>query len=207
MDWTAFLTSFGVSGIKFAILGFLARSIILHYLDKDVERYKTQLLQATHEHQIRFNHVYDKQAQIIAELYRKLVHAHRILGSVKLTAAKTFTAEDKQKAELAFKAYWDALSYFDEHALYFDHQVFAQVEALSTEMLKYTTFFSGLADTMERFTPEQRKRLNTEIDGRTLEGVMIDTWKTMDEKTPELLRDLMAEFRRLLGVTEGRMKS
>ena len=60
---------------------------------------------------------------------------------------------------------------------------------------------------MQGFTAEQRGRLNMEIDGPTLEGAMIDMWKTMDEKTPALLADPMAEFRRLLGVTDGQMKS
>ena len=58
MDWTTFITTLGVSGLMFTALGFLARSIILHYLSKDIENHKTNLLRTTHEHQIRFSKIW-----------------------------------------------------------------------------------------------------------------------------------------------------
>jgi hypothetical protein len=201
MDWTALLTSLGVSGVLFTAFAFLVRSIIVHFLSKDIERYKFELLKATHEHQVRFNNVYDKQAQVIAEFFGKLVEAKRWLACVKLTNSDSFTADDKENAEKAISATLDALLYFDLHSLYFEDHICEKVHALSTEMVRYTGLFSGLAEMMEGFTPEQRSRLNVKIEGAGLEKHFIDTWKAMDDKIPSLLRDLTIEFRRQLGVS------
>ncbi len=204
MDWTVFLTSVGVSGALFATFAFLTRSVILHYLSKDIDRHKAELLRTTNEHQIRFNRVYEKQAEVIAEFYRRLVTAKRLLGCLRLTDSQTLTNKDKAMAEDAFSAYWDALTYFDNHALYFDDQVCQKVLVLNMKMLKYTSFFSGLVEMMQnRFTEEERQQLNSmKIEGVGIERHLIETWKTMDDEIAPLLRDLVKEFRGLLGVID-----
>ena len=205
MDWTPFITALGVSGVMFTALGFLTRSIILHYLSKDVERYKIDLLRTTHEHQVRFNKIYEKQAEVIAELYRRLVQAHRLLGPVR--SAKNFTPEYRVAVDSAFKAYWDALGYFDDNAIYFDETVFRKVKDFSTAMLKVAGIYSGLPAILDSIgTSEEaiRRRQETEVlDGKTIDGVILEWFKSVDEKTPQLTADLLSEFRRLLGVTRG----
>jgi hypothetical protein len=184
------------------VLGFLARSIFVHYLSKDIERHKAELVRATHEHQIRFNKIYEKQAEVIAELYRRLVQAHRLLGPVRM--AKNFTPEYREAVDSAFAAYWDALRYFDDNAIYFEEGVFHKVKDFSAAMLKVAGVYGGLADMMDSLTTsEQIRKRRQEIevlDGKTLDGVILEMFKSVDEQTPQLTADLLKEFRRLLGV-------
>jgi hypothetical protein len=88
MNWLAIVLSSAVQATLIAALAFLARSIILHWLGKDLETFKTRLSanaqlaveafkgelsrEAT-EHQVRFEALHANQVAAIEALYVKLV--------------------------------------------------------------------------------------------------------------------------------------
>jgi hypothetical protein len=101
------LVAFGGNATLLVVLGFLARSLMQTLLAKDIKRFeadlqgtataqlerlksdlkaqgdiaieqlKSQLQQATIEHQIRFSKLHERRAEIIADLYRRIVLAQR----------------------------------------------------------------------------------------------------------------------------------
>lgn len=121
---TEVLTLVFTQTILLAVLGFIGRSIYLHWLSKDLERFKDQLRfqQETHlrqtqhsldllklEHQVRFSALYEKRFLKIEELHkdvRELVDA--LIESLKIDPAtrrdrimdasqKTFALYEKLK--------------------------------------------------------------------------------------------------------------
>ena len=91
MNWTSVLSVFGGSVAFFGALAWLTRSLIQHFLSKDLEKFRLQLM-AQHdialektkselqrlfrEHEIRFSHLHEKRAEIIAQLYQMTVETN-----------------------------------------------------------------------------------------------------------------------------------
>jgi len=63
------------STLYLVVLGFLSRSIILHFLGKDLEKFKLNLIHETSKHQFVFNRLYEKKLDIVSALYEHSVKA------------------------------------------------------------------------------------------------------------------------------------
>lgn len=61
------------NGIVLAVLGFLFKSLIVHYLDKDISAYKSQLEATNLRMNISFGGIYAKQAEALASLYSHML--------------------------------------------------------------------------------------------------------------------------------------
>lgn len=116
MDYKGILASAAIQAILLAALTFLARSIILHWLGKDVESFKTtvnanaqrmieefkaQLAMTAREHQVRFESLHNKRAGAIEILYEKLVCARDSMERL-VTSWSAKNAADFQAAQGEF---------------------------------------------------------------------------------------------------------
>jgi len=63
------------SSLALVVLGFLARSIILHFLGKDLEKYKLELKTEAEKSQLVFNRFHERKLDIISVLYERSVEA------------------------------------------------------------------------------------------------------------------------------------
>jgi hypothetical protein len=120
------LASTAIQAIRLAALAFLARSIILHWLGKDIEGFKTMvrtnaqriieefqapLAREARDHQVRFESLRHKRAEAIDTLYEKLVRARytmeRLVTSWEAKNAKEFQDAREEfwrlRLELALK--------------------------------------------------------------------------------------------------------
>src|SRR5690554_3495813 len=94
--WIAFLSQIGGFAAVVAVLGWVGRSVAIHWLDKnlkshehqlaatyaqEMERLRHQLQVAATEHEIRFRSIHEKQAEVIAEIYGLLRELHRAAAS------------------------------------------------------------------------------------------------------------------------------
>ena len=69
------LVSIGGAGALLAVFLYVGRSVFQSFLDKDLEKFKTELQRTATEHQIVFSRLHEKRADVIAELYGLLVTA------------------------------------------------------------------------------------------------------------------------------------
>ncbi len=74
MTWFKILLEYAVQpAIIIVAIAWIIRSLTSQALTKDLEKYKTSLQIATSEHSVRYEHIYNKRAEIIAELYSLIV--------------------------------------------------------------------------------------------------------------------------------------
>ena len=64
------------SATLFAVVAWLTRSLIKHFFERDLVRFKLNLEKISFEHQIRFSKLHEIRAQIIADLYGRLYEFH-----------------------------------------------------------------------------------------------------------------------------------
>ena len=68
------------SGLLLGLLGFIGRSLFLHYLEHDLEKFKRDLEVEAHNKRFVFSEVYKKRLDIIASLYGNSVEAGRAVS-------------------------------------------------------------------------------------------------------------------------------
>jgi len=74
MTWFKILLEYAVqSAIIITAIAWIIRSLTSRAFTKDLEKYKADLQIAASEHSVRYEHIYNKRAEIIAELYSLIV--------------------------------------------------------------------------------------------------------------------------------------
>lgn len=91
VDWTSILSVLGGSAAFFGAAAWLTRSLVQHFFSRDlekfrlevtiqhdiaVERAKSELQRAFREREIRFSHLHEKRAELIAELYQQTLETN-----------------------------------------------------------------------------------------------------------------------------------
>lgn len=71
------------NGIVLGVLGYLFRSLIVHFLDKDISTYKSQLEASNLRMNISFGGIYAKQADALASLYGHMLQLELYAEAIK----------------------------------------------------------------------------------------------------------------------------
>ena len=197
----------GGTAIVLAVVGWLVRSLIGHFLSKDVEAFKQRLqsestvelerlrhslrlIASEHEKQIHLLH--ERRAEVIAELYSKL---REFLGAAESFASLAEWKGEPTKKEKAGKlgeTAYEFHHYFQTKRIFFSEDVCAKVDTVFQEVhsasLKYRVWLAHSEKGGDRAYEK-------------MDEAWTEAWKTMKDKVPPLLAAVEAEFRSLLGVS------
>jgi len=196
---------FGGNAILIGTVAWLLRSLLTHNLQKEIKQFETELkakadtaieqlrsaLQiAAVEHQVRFSKLHEKRAEVIAELYKKLVQAcwagQSFVSWLQMEGG--LTQEEKYVAAMNdLRTLW---VFFEGHKIYL-------AEALCTSL---GTFINDVRRPLIEFgTFVQIKNPTPETAQQHM-----DTWirvgEIFDSKIPKAREALEREFRGILGV-------
>lgn len=197
----------GGTAIAIAAMAWLARSLISHFLAKDVESFKLRLqsestfeverlrhslrlVASEHEKQVQLLH--ERRAEVIAELYAKL---KEFVGAATSFAALIEwqgepTKEEKAVA-LGSKAF-EFRRYFEMKRIFFSNDVCSKVDAVFEEIhstsIKYRIWLAHSKDGGGSVYEQ-------------LDAAWNEAWASMKDKVPPLVAAVEAEFRSLLGVS------
>lgn len=165
--WQELIKSLGGFAILAVSLAWLTKSIVVHFLSKDVEAYKSriaseaakeieqfkaQLQIVAREHDIRFSKLHEKRAEVISELYALLTDANgdtQLLDFV-LQLGPLTGEEDKFDEEKARKIQNEVAEetadkctkladFFNQHKLYFNEELSERMENLISVLSKPST--------------------------------------------------------------------
>ena len=197
----------GGTAIVVAAVGWLVRSLIGHFLSKDVESFKQRvqsesavelerlrhslrLIASEHEKQIHLLH--ERRAEVIAELYARLKEFVSAAGSfASLVEWKGEPTKEEKAVKLADKAY-EFHHYFQMKRIFFSEDVCAKVETVFQEVhsasLKYRMWLAHSKDGGGRAYEK-------------MDEAWTEAWNTMKDKVPPLVTAVETEFRGLLGVS------
>jgi hypothetical protein len=178
--WAQVLGGVAVSGVLIAALTFLGRSIILHWLNKDVERYKDNLRAendakleshkhalhvASLEHNVRFSHLHEKRANVIAEIYGRIAKCIRLAD---IFTQQIRVGEQDVPAEFnAFAESYNSLyAYFDENRIFLSPAtctlISELVEKVRLAVAMLNLYRTGEYGTHKKFEQWDKSRLDME---------------------------------------------
>lgn len=202
--WEAILTAFGGVAALLALLGYLGRTAIKHWLDKDLdvhkanlrlaevessERLKSSLQLAAHEHQIRFTRLHEKRAEVTSKLY-ELLRVH-MWSSGNATSIVRFSGGTTQEQDMieAEKQRVEVYRYFMTNRIYLPADACASIDALLEQvrriLIKYNTYQGVNQYAPEHVLQEKHK-------------TMMEAHTYFQEHVDKPLADLENAFRAIL---------
>jgi len=216
MDWTSIVTDLGTFAIgSFAVLLAL-RLLAPHLLslnleryraelkassDRDLEGYKaelkvrhememerlrTDLQQITFQQETTFAKLHEKRAEIIAELYSRLLKFQRSVGAL-LNPVSAHSPNLQQREQRAVDAGNLFLEYYSQNRIYFDESLCSQLndflEIMSNAHLAHALY--PVTDPNPTESWEERCK----------------AWDTLNGQAPAIRREIERSFRQLLGLT------
>ena len=171
--------SVGGSAALFAAVAWFARSIIKHFLDKDLEEYKRNLEKMSYEHQVRFSKLHEIRAQTIAKLYSLLYDYQWAVCAFLREFPKNKDTTELNKKSYEFK------DYYDKNRILFTENICTQVEKLVD--LLYSSYVPLEASDVAN--GKQSKEWRECAD-------------TIQKEYPKVRQSLEREFKEILGVIE-----
>ena len=197
IDWESLLKFLGgVTGISMA-LAYIGKKAIEAYLSSRVERYKAELKNLTTEHSIRFQQLHTERANVIKELYNKLI----VLDQSLVDALRGLhpvgngipTLEDKVNA--LGKAHYDLYEFYVPKKIYFEKKICELLDSIVENsrgvFLDITLYPVDPKDTSYKYDRELLSERHVFWQKAR------ETYKTTISELKKTLED---EFRRILGI-------
>ncbi len=156
--------------------------------DVEIERLRASLQQVATEHQIRFAKLHERRAEVIEELYKRLVHARSdaaiyILGDAR---NKDLAAETNEKMLELYR-------FITLKRIYLPDRICAlldQFESTLRRSVINVDVFWARVNEYSQLSPENQHLQNK---------VMLDACNFIESQSPSMLAELVREFRTLLG--------
>ncbi len=119
-DWNAFLSALGGTAVAASAVGALFMLLVKYRLRLAEERFKTDLSTVAAERQTRFSYLHQKQAELIATLYEKLVAIHQTLNLVAaLREMSAYEQAARNSLETGKQSIFDLMHFIKTNKLYF----------------------------------------------------------------------------------------
>ncbi len=220
MDWITMIQNVGTFGVGTGILAFLVKALVVNSLSRDLEAYKSKLntdleahkstmtkdieafksnLQlATIEHQVRFSKLHDKRAQVIQDLYSKLVALDTVIHSVLKRFQKVGEATLEEKVREYGRLHNELNDFFLPNRIFFSSETCRVIDDL--------LFLSRDINFDITTYPVDPESSEYKYGPRDLLNERHEYWekarKAFDTDVKKLMEQLEMQFRSMLGVKE-----
>lgn len=174
------------------------KKIFNNYFDKKIEIYKAELNQNLLEYQIKFSKLHEVRAEIIRELYSKLVTAE--------IALKTFmnpirfgkvTEEGELKLEADAREKWQTfINFFSVNEVIFTQNTCTKIE----EMVQLAFKIWGQIEMSKMYALNVQDNPDNPDHRMELQQKRIEIRKMLTNNFPEVEKLLKEEFRNIIGV-------
>jgi hypothetical protein len=198
-DLAPFLTTTAIAGMAIAATSWLARTVMVHWLDGrldahkvaierqnevELERLKAQLQVAAAAQEAKFTRLHERQAEVISEVFARLERMHLAFRRW-VAITRPIDASIKNQAREASDAYNKFVDYYYENAIWLDGNTTRVVNSIIEDL--WAVSVDMTFDVNENGFPRDRKALRT-------------AHKRVTERIPAVRNVLDDQLRRILGV-------
>jgi len=181
-----------------SVIAFLIKVLFNQFLNKDLEKYRIELTRSLEDYknhleidrirfQSKFSITQERKANVISDFYTKLSRLYRF--SKQLIA--TFQPGGQEllpKKQLVLDALNDFWSYYEDHKIYFDHELRSNIENIFDRA--HTAFLTfHLSQPDDGYSPDES-------------GQWRESWRIIKDEVPPLMNDLEMKFKHILGLSE-----
>jgi hypothetical protein len=182
------------NGIFITAVAFVVKSVINHYLAKDIENYKIKIKnefdRIAFEHQIRFSQLHEKRGLIIEEINDLLCEAIRAAGDFASPVEMEGEKTKQEKSQIAWNAVMDFYRYFNKKKIFLSEDTCEKIEKLYLEIRNPVHDFSYFVNTRHEDAFIYKGKFDA----------WMRAWDSIDQnEVPAARKALETEFRKLLG--------
>ena len=158
--------------------------------DIEIEQLKSSLEKTAFEHQVRYSKLHEKRAEVIAELYKRLVDAFWNGQRFVLTSENNPRPEQAEEYAKARQHIQEFVNFFEIHQIYLPTRACAVVEK----------FVSPLRRAVVSAGSYSSIKYPTERTSRQIQDAFTKAYEAFDTDIPAARAALESEFRVMLGV-------
>ncbi|MCK4631789.1 MAG: hypothetical protein KAT79_00895 [candidate division Zixibacteria bacterium] len=188
MEWLKILENLGVFALLAAGVAWLARALFSQMLNRDLERFKSDLEKDAIQYKIRYERLQTERVDVIKEVYKKIVQVHRSIRSLLNPFQYVGQPTEQEKVIEATNKNIDLISYFEENRVFFEEKLAEDIDSLLTKFNEIWMQFEG---------SRNAKRDDDFKDARQRSD---KAWKQINEDVPIVKGQLENEFRGILGI-------
>ena len=183
-----FLTAVIPQSVLIAAVAWLVQRLVSQSLSRDVEKFRSELSIEAHRRNTIFAHLHERQADVTAELYKRLMDAEIKVHSFMSPWDFTGQPNRDERGVQAMYAVQALIGYFDAHRIWLSEETATKGENL---VGKIRVTFNSFA--ISRAAGGQEEHYHEQL---------VTSWIDSSKELPALRVDLEKDFRRLLGVSE-----
>ncbi|HMD83583.1 MAG TPA: hypothetical protein VKO18_02640 [Terriglobia bacterium] len=143
MEWTEVAKTVGSASVILIVVAYFLRGVFGQVLSRDLEKFKAELSAkhdieierlrndlriAASEHETRFTRLHETRAEVIAELYKRLVYAHEAFDAYLSKVRFAGEPDDAQRIGEAARYAHELAGYFLEKRIYFDEELCGDID-------------------------------------------------------------------------------
>ncbi len=162
--------------------------------DQEIEKLKASLQIISAEHQVRFSKLHDKRAEVIAELYKRLVQVFWRGQMFVLTSENNPTAYQKAEFAKTEKEVRELFFFFDENRIYLPESVCTLLDKFIGE-IRGNVYAAGIFGRIEN---------PNEHTSQQSQDAFTKGYEAFEKQIPAARRVLETEFRGILGVEKDK---
>jgi len=184
--WEEVVKIVGPSALLIFALTWLTRSVVVHVLTKDVEKFKLELQKAALEHQIRYRRIDHKTADALSQIYGRL---HPFIRAVKSYVAEFENPGEpskEEKRQIAAMTQQEFKKCLLDNRLYLPESLYGRTAALAR----------NLAQIANDFTRGLRREHSSEMGDPWASAV-----EAIEQDAEPLFSEIVTAFQHYLGVT------
>lgn len=182
------LQSLGIAGLIVGGAVWLIKRISEQLLFRDLEKFKADLERESFKFRTRFERLHGERAEVIKDIYKKLVKAQRSMHLLVQPFELTGEIPKQEKTKIAAEDANDFIFYYGENKIFLE-------ESLVKEIDKLQKIFQ---DVWEGFQYAQYAR---DYDKDSVQK-WHEAWKKISEEFPDAKKLIESKFRKILGIEE-----
>ena len=128
MEWQGLIKEFSLFTVAAGAIAWLVQRIAVRVFDRDLEKFKADLSKVAFEHQVVFQKLHEKRADVIGELYSLMVKSEWATNTYVNIYEKPGEKSRPEKAKDAWDALRELYRYFDLHRLYLPENVCSLID-------------------------------------------------------------------------------
>ena len=183
MDWESLITSFIGASAGTGVVGAIVKSRFDGFVQERLEKVRSIMLRETTEHQIRFSHLHQKRAEVLATAYQQLLELHSSAAALTSVLETPDMGTKEQRGERLNAAYREVFSYIPLHMIYLPELTAKKtqnfMDLIRENVIKFNIFVAV-----------ERGDINYER--------WTEAWKSISKDGTSLLNEIANDFRNLL---------
>jgi len=191
MDLKEILVTVLINAVVTGGLFFGLQKVIERRLQRSLEKFKMDLQLAAFEHQIRFTKLYERRAEVIAELHKRFLRIQSGLYTMLYQLEEGRPISSSEADGTVYETTKTLGDYFKENLIYIPEGLCNKIETLNKQhLLALINFWQAqLSEEME------------ESDSKIDRNQYIHDMKEIVSKVSAIRNDIECEFRKMIGDT------